>query len=234
MSDELTSALRRLAADHEVPPGVPPARIRLRATRRARRRRATAALGMTAAAGCAVTALAFTLHPGTPAQAHRPPAADTGSGSPAPAPVATASASPATPAPLPDGEDVADGEEVSDGEDVLDLSRHTLTVDHRTMRVDPPSDDAALPAGSELTVAAKHAVKELPADALIKGGYDVKVPYVVELRATDRTAVYVGARAFDAKTSATLGGRLGWTALSPTDAKWFYAHIRVGDRIDVT
>ncbi|MGM1076366.1 hypothetical protein ACS0VI_08985 [Streptomyces sp. H28] len=224
MSDELTSALRRLAADHEVPPGVPPARIRLRATRRARRRRATAALGMTAAAGCAVTALAFTLHPGTPAQAHRPPAAGSGSGSPvpAPAPVATASASPATPAPLPDGEDV------------LDLSRHTLTVDHRTMRVDPPPDDAALPAGSELTVAAKHAVKELPADAVIKGGYDVKVPYVVELRATDRTAVYVGARAFDAKTSATLDGRLGWTALSPTDAKWFYAHIRVGDRIDVT
>ncbi|MGW6291381.1 hypothetical protein [Streptomyces sp. NPDC055058] len=222
MSDELTSALRRLAADHEVPPGVPPARIRLRATRRARRRRATAALGMTAAAGCAVTALAFTLHPGTPAQAHRPPAAGSGSGSPAPAPVATASASPVTPAPLPDGEDV------------LDLSRHTLTVDHRTMRVDPPPDDAALPAGSELTVAAKHAVKELPADAVIKGGYDVKVPYVVELRATDRTAVYVGARAFDARTSATLGGRLGWTALSPTDAKWFYAHIRVGDRIDVT
>ncbi|CAL9422619.1 hypothetical protein [Streptomyces sp. enrichment culture] len=217
MSDELASALRRLAADHELPPTVPPARIRFRAVRRARRRRATAAVGMTAAAACAVTALAFTLHPGGTAAAHRSPAA--GSTAPAPAPVATASASPATPVPDPTDEDV------------LDLRRHTLTVDHRTMRVDARSDEAAtLPAGSELTVAAKHAVKELPAEAVIKDGYGIKVLYVVELRAADRKAtVYVGARA-----DASLRGKLGWTALSSTDAKWFYAHIRVGDRIDVT
>ncbi|MEU3946534.1 hypothetical protein [Streptomyces sp. NPDC029526] len=215
MSDELASALRRLAADHELPPPVPPARIRFRAVRRARRRRTTAAVGMTAAAACAVTALAFTLHPGGTATAHRTPAA----GSPAPAPVATASASPATPAPT------------TTDDDVLDLRRHTLTVDHRTMRLDaPPQDTATLPAGSELTVAAKHAVKELPAEAVVKDGLGVKVLYVVELRAADRTAVvYVGARAGD-----TLRGKLGWTALKPTDAKWFYAHIRIGDRIEVT
>lgn len=211
MSDELTGALRELAARHEAPPRIGAAEVRGRAGRRSRRRRATAALGTTAAAVCALTAVAFTLHTEEPGPHHRTPAA--GSGTPA--------RPPGTAAPAP----------ASAG--VLDLGRRTLTVGERVMRVDSRSFPRFAP-GSRMKVVAKSTLKVLPLENGTRAGAEVKVPYLVQLSAPDRQPVYAGALAVDTKALAALSARSGWLGMNVADAKWFYARARAGDRIEIT
>ncbi|MGW2928696.1 hypothetical protein ACWC8S_27875 [Streptomyces fungicidicus] len=213
MSDELTGALRELAARHEAPPRIGAAEVRGRAGRRSRRRRATAALGTTAAAVCALTAVAFTLHTEEPGPHHRTPAA--GSGTPARPPGTAA------PAPAP----------TSAG--VLDLGRRTLTVGERVIRVDSRSFPRFAP-GSRMKVVAKSTLKVLPLENGTRAGTEVKVPYLVQLSAPDRQPVYAGALAVDTKALAALSARSGWLGMNVADAKWFYARARAGDRIEIT
>ncbi|MFF9484167.1 hypothetical protein [Streptomyces sp. NPDC014676] len=211
MSDELAGALRELAAQHETPPRVGAAEVRDRARRRSRRRRASAVLGTAAAAACALTAVAFTLHTGDPGRDGRTPAAAPG----APTPSA------ATPAPTPVGVGV------------LDLGRHTLTFGGRVLRVESHSFPR-FPSGSRMTVVAKDDVRTLRLENGIKSGTEIKVPYLVELRTSGRQPVYAGAPAFDIKELAALSAGTGWLGMSATDAKWFYARVREGDRVEIT
>jgi hypothetical protein len=211
VSDELAAALRELAAQHETPPRVGAAEVRRRAGRRSRRRRATAALGAATVAACALAAVAVALHPDDPGPGRRLPAT---------APDTPVSR-PATPLPArtPDG--------------LLDLGGHTLTVGDRVMRVDSHSFGRFTP-GSELTVIAKNDAGMLPVETEPKGGYEIKVPYLVELRAPDGNPVYAGALAFDMKALAGLETRAGWVGMSPEDARWFFGRIGVGDRVALT
>ncbi|MFI2505963.1 hypothetical protein [Streptomyces sp. NPDC018972] len=211
MSDELTGALRELAAQHEVPPRVGAAEVRDRARRRSRRRRAGAALGTAAAAVCVLTAVAFTLHTGDPGRNGRTPAAAPEAPTPAP--------SAATSAPAPVG--------------VLDLGRHTLTVGERVMRVDSHAFPR-FPSGSRMTVVAKDGTRTLRLESGVESGTEIKVPYLVELRTPGRQPVYAGALAFDTKALAVLSAGTGWLGMSHTDAEWFYTRAREGDRIEIT
>ncbi|CAL9582206.1 hypothetical protein SUDANB15_05029 [Streptomyces sp. enrichment culture] len=211
MSDELARALRELAAQHETPPRVGAAEVRTRAGRRSRRRRAAAALGAATAAACALTAVAFTLHTEDPGRNHRIPA--TASDTP--------SRSPATPVPVPP----------PSGR--LDLGRHTLTVGDRVLRVDSHAF-GRFPPGTRLTVTAKSELELLPLEGGAEAGHEVKVPYLVELRTPDGEPVYAGALTFDLRALAALPDEAGWLGMSLTDAEWFYARARTGDRIALT
>ncbi|MFE9770915.1 hypothetical protein ACFYOV_04375 [Streptomyces sp. NPDC005931] len=211
MSDELTAALRQLAARHETPPLVTASEVRARATRRSRRRRATAVVGLATVAG---TLAVITLTPpgDDPDNDRQVPA----TASDTPTPTATTP----RPALTPPG--------------VLDLGRHTLTVGARVMRVDTHSF-GAMPPGGELTVTVKHQVLVLPEAAeAAKDPYGMKIPYVVELRADDRSPVYAGALGSDTKALAALAPATDWIGLTERDAEWLYSRTRKGDRVRVT
>ncbi|MEV8594836.1 hypothetical protein [Streptomyces sp. NPDC052012] len=210
MSDEVSRALRELAQRHETTPPVPASEIRARAVRRSRRRRTTCTLAVAATAACVLATIVTTLHADPPDKNRHTPAA-------APEPSTTRSATPATPLPA----------------DSLDLSRHTLTVGDRVLRVDSHSFDT-LPPDRRLTVTAKREVMILPIHANAKTMYDVKIPYVVELRTTNRSPVYAGALTFDTKALSALDPKTGWLGMSAKDAKWFYTRVRVGDDIEIT
>ncbi|MFD4633446.1 L,D-transpeptidase [Streptomyces sp. NPDC058284] len=74
MSDDLTSALHDLAADHRTPPPVPGAEIRRRAAARGRRRRTAVAGAALATAAVAVTVVAGLLTGSGDDGPHRTPA----------------------------------------------------------------------------------------------------------------------------------------------------------------
>ncbi|MEU6993642.1 L,D-transpeptidase [Streptomyces sp. NPDC046465] len=74
MSDDLTSALHDLAADHRTPPPVPGAEIRRRAVARGRRRRAAVAGVTLATAAVVVTVVAGLLTGSDDDRPHRTPA----------------------------------------------------------------------------------------------------------------------------------------------------------------
>ncbi|MFI9820936.1 hypothetical protein ACIHFC_10780 [Streptomyces sp. NPDC052013] len=99
--------------------------------------------------------------------------------------------------------------------------------------VDSHSLDA-LPPDRRLTVTAKREVMVLPVHANAKTKYDVKIPYVVELRTTNRALVYAGALTFDTKALSALDPKTGWLGLSEEDARWFYTRVRVGHEIEIT
>ncbi|WP_406725517.1 hypothetical protein WJ438_13885 [Streptomyces sp. GD-15H] len=221
MSDELATALRELAADHETPPPVPAAEVRIRARRRARRR-TTVAFGMVTTAACVLTMIGLTAHTEEPGRYRHLPTASSG---------ARASGTPTTSSTsAPDG---APTRSASATDGFLDLGRRTLTIGGHVVRVDSHAV-AALPPGHRLTVRAKHKVMMLSSDPRTKGRYDAKVPYVVELRTGDRMPVYAGALAVDTEPLGTLGAKTGWLGLSVKDARWFYARVRQGELIEIT
>ncbi|MEU6124035.1 L,D-transpeptidase [Streptomyces sp. NPDC047123] len=84
MSDDLSAALRDLAADHQTPPPGPGAEIRRRAVRRRRRRRTAVAGAALATAAVAVTVTAGLLS-GPDDRPHRRPAPVATDGTRAPA-----------------------------------------------------------------------------------------------------------------------------------------------------
>ncbi|MEV5264166.1 hypothetical protein [Streptomyces werraensis] len=213
MSDELTGALRDLAALHEAPPPLPAAELRDRARRRSRRRRAGLALGTAAMAACAVTVVILALHTDHPAgKRHRPGA--TPATSPVPARPPTASAR----APRPSGR--------------LDVDLRTLTLADRVLRVDLRAA-GRFPPGTRLTVVARISGAVLPLKSRTEVR-EVKVPYLVELRAPGGAPVYAGALSFDAKVLRALSGTTGWVGLSARDAQWLHDRLRDGDQIELT
>ncbi|GHE96660.1 hypothetical protein GCM10018789_27780 [Streptomyces werraensis] len=213
MSDELTGALRDLAALHEAPPPLPAAELRDRARRRSRRRRAGLALGTAAMAACAVTVVTLALHTDHPAgKRHRPGA--TPATSPVPARPPTASAR----APRPSGR--------------LDVDLRTLTLADRVLRVDLRAA-GRFPPGTRLTVVARISGAVLPLKSRTEVR-EVKVPYLVELRAPGGEPVYAGALSFDAKVLRALSGTTGWVGLSARDAQWLHDRLRDGDQIELT
>ncbi len=213
MSDELGGALRELAARHETPPPLPAAGVRDRARRRSRRRRAGLALGTAATAACAVTVVTLTLHTGHPAgERHRPGATPATSPAPARTPSAPARV------PRPSGR--------------LDVDLRTLTLAGRVLRVDLRAA-GRFPSGTRLTVVARTSGAVLPLKSRTEVR-EVKVPYLVELRATGGRPVYAGALSFDAKVLRALFGTTGWVGLSARDAEWLHDRLRDGDQIELT
>ncbi|MFC8405307.1 hypothetical protein ACOZDZ_10910 [Streptomyces griseoincarnatus] len=213
MSDELGGALRELAARHETPPPLPAAEVRDRARRRSRRRRAGLALGTAATAACAVTVVTLTLHTDHPGgERHRPGATPATSPAPARTPSAPARV------PRPSGR--------------LDVDLRTLTLAGRVLRVDLRAA-GRFPSGTRLTVVARTSGAVLPLKSRTEVR-EVKVPYLVELRAPGGRPVYVGALSFDAKVLRALFGTTGWVGLSARDAEWLHDRLRDGDQIELT
>lgn len=209
MSDELSAALRELAASRATAPAVDGAGIRARAIRRRRRRRTALGLG---AGSAALVVLGFAVNLDRGAEPDRPPADRI-------PPAAAHTGSTPSPTPTP-------------GVGTLDLRRHTLTVDGRVMPVLSKYDGRAGFAGP-LRVAAKHASRDLPFEVRSKGPVEVNVPYVVELRDTDERPFYVGTFT---KSLALGDFETGsdWIGLGTQDAAWFYARSRIGEALAVT
>ncbi|MEU9575325.1 hypothetical protein AB0D62_36880 [Streptomyces massasporeus] len=213
MSDELSAALRELAAAEETRPTVAGAEIRSRALRRRRRRRVAGTLG-TGTVGLTALAVALTLHlGGTPDHPER---------------LHTPAATPAEPSlPSPTTPEPASG--------TLDLAGRTLTFGGRPMPIIWESARGAPPTPTtSMTVAAKQEQRDLPVDIPSKDRAVVDVPYVVELRDSSDRPLYVGS--FTAQLKSLTGFRLGGTliVLGPEDAKSFYARVSVGEHISVT
>ncbi|MEV5912768.1 hypothetical protein AB0M00_28180 [Streptomyces chartreusis] len=215
MSDELSAALRELAATQATAPVVDGAGIRARAIRRRRRRRTAVGLGAGTVA-LAVVGFAVDLNlAGGPdhTPANRIPPAASHSGS-TPPPKATP-----TPTPTP-----AAG--------TLDLLRFTLTVDGQDLPVVSKYADRTGFSGP-LTVVARHASRDLPFEARTKRPVKVNVPYVVELRDTEDRPFYIGAFTKPLAVG-DFEPRSDWIGLGTEDAAWFYARTRVGDTLAVT
>ncbi|MGY0069742.1 hypothetical protein ACWZEH_23715 [Streptomyces sp. QTS137] len=219
MSDELATALRELAEAHESPPPTPAAEVRTRARRRSRRRRTTVRLGLATSVAGMLATIGLTVHAEEPGHDSREaPAASSGAQA-----IGTPTSSPRAP------EAVA-----GTAEAVLDLSRHTLTVGGRVMRVNSHLVATEPPHDHRLTVRAKHEVMLLRSDARAGNAYEAKVPYVVELRNGDGAPAYTGALAFDTRSLGALGARTSWLGLSVDDARWFYTRARRGEHIEIT
>ncbi|MFE1878767.1 hypothetical protein [Streptomyces diastatochromogenes] len=211
MSDELSAALRELAATQATPPVLGGAEIRARAIRRRRRRRTAAALGAGTAA-LALLGFALTLHLGADPD-HR-------AGARPPAVTRPPSALPPTATPVP----------VSG---TLDLRGHTLTFGGRVLPVLSAFD---VPAGytTPMTVVAKQTRTALTVEVRSKGPVVVEVPYAVELRDGEGRPLYVGSFAPEVKVLSDydVSGRV--IGLGTEDAQRFYARIRLGDSISLT
>ncbi|MDH6628295.1 hypothetical protein M2271_006127 [Streptomyces sp. LBL] len=213
MSDELSVALRELAAARATAPIVGGPATRVRAMRRRRRRRAAAALGAGTAA-LALLGFALTLQLG------EDPDHPAGRRTSAVPPSVSASRSAATPMPVPG---------------TLDLPGSDLTFDGRVMRILSKID---LPPGStsttSMTVVAKPVRMAVTVEVPSKGSAVVDVAHAVELRDGEGGPLYVGALAPDIRSFGDHDARGGVIGLSAEDAQWFYARIRLGASISVT
>ncbi|GAA3798800.1 hypothetical protein GCM10022403_035850 [Streptomyces coacervatus] len=211
MSDELSAALRELAAAEARPPVVGGPATRARAIRRRRRRRTAVTLGAGTAA-LALLGVALTLHLDSDP--------DHGAAHRAPAMTQPRSAPPSTAAPVP----------VSG---TLDLAGHTLTLGGRVL---PVLTDFDVPAGttSPMTAVAKNVRRSLTVDVRAKGPVTVDVRYAVELRDDEGRPLYVGAFTPELKllSQYDVSGRV--IGLGTEDAKWFYDRIGRSDAISLT
>ncbi|MGW2516166.1 hypothetical protein ACWC09_03870 [Streptomyces sp. NPDC001617] len=215
MSDELSSALRELAADHETPPVVGGPATRARAMRRRRRRRTAVTLGAGATA-LALLGFALTLRlGGDPDHPDR-------RATPAVAPTHSAPPSAASPVPV---------------SGTLDLPGRTLTVGGRALPIvlEFDSKSGALPGSTGLmTVVAKRTSRELPVDVLSKGAVTVDMPYTVELRDGRGQPLYIGSLTSELKALSQYKVGAGLVVLAPEDARRFYAGIGLGEAVSVT
>ncbi|MEU8649407.1 hypothetical protein [Streptomyces sp. NPDC048737] len=209
MADELSAALRELAAAHATDPAVGGPATRARAMRRVRRRRAAATLGAGTAA-LALLGLALSLHPGGDRDDpdRRGPAA-----------VAPPRS---TPSPV---------------SGTLDPYGRTLTFGGRVMPILSASE-ALFRATGPMTVVAKEDPKEMPLDVPRAGPTiaptTVSVRYVVELRDGEGLPHYVGLSSPQLKDLSDDDTEDGWIGLGAEDAEWFHARVRPGDTMPVT
>ncbi|GGZ95570.1 hypothetical protein ACFOOM_13495 [Streptomyces echinoruber] len=209
-ADELTAALRGLATANETPPSVAAPEIRRRAVRRGRRRRTALTLGAGAAA-LALAAFALTLGSGDAPVRREAPAVTAPRLPASPTPRFPASPTPTTPLSTP-----VTG--------TVDFGKRALTVDGRVMPI--TSGYPVRPAAGLLTVAATLDLTRDTVDELAKSTCKVAAPYVVELRGTDNSSLYVG--------SLTCAPRAGaWIGLDAKNAVWLYHRLRPGDTLSV-
>ncbi|MEU1188433.1 hypothetical protein [Streptomyces sp. NPDC005859] len=213
MSDELSAALRELAAARATAPIVGGPATRARAIRRRRRRRAAATLGAGTAA-LALLGFALTLRlgedPDHPAGRGTSAAASSGS-----APSAAATRVPVS--------------------GTLDLPGSDLTFGGRMMPILSTFDLSPAPTSTTpMTVVAKPVRIALAADLPSKGTTVVNVAYAVQLRDAKGGLLYIGAFAPDIEARGDYDVTAGVIALSTEDAQWFYARIHLGAGISVT
>lgn len=205
---QLTGALRELAQSHESPPRLPGAEIRRRAAVRRGRRRGAALAGGAVAAGAVVVALTVGLgvgQGGGPAEWAATPAA---SHSAPASPVGTA-----------------------------DLSRRLLTVAGRELPISSGVLKAPTPTG-RMTVTAKYLTKLMPTAGMgvgagMGGEYEVRLPWVIELRTPDNRTNYIVAMTYDEKAPGRQDTTHGWIGLRSSDAEWLYERLRPGDILAV-
>ncbi|MFJ1808603.1 MULTISPECIES: hypothetical protein [unclassified Streptomyces] len=213
MSDELSAALRELAAARATAPIVGGPATRARAMYRRRRRRAAATLGAGTAA-LALLGFALTLHLG------EDPDHPAGRGTSAAAPSGSAPPSAATPLPV---------------SGTLDLPGSDLTFGGRVMPVLSTLDLRPGPTSTTpMTVVAKPVRIALAVQVPSKGRTVVNVAYVVELRDGEGGPLYVGTFPQDIEARGDYDVRGGVIALGAEDAQWFYARVRLGAGISVT
>ncbi|MGW2054879.1 L,D-transpeptidase [Streptomyces sp. NPDC001840] len=204
---QLTGALRELAQSHESAPRLPGAAIRRRAAVRRGRRRGAALAGGAVAAGAVVVALTVGLGVGQggPAERAATPAASHNASAP---PVGTA-----------------------------DLSRRLLTVAGRELPISSGMLKAPTPTG-RMTVTAKHRTKLMPtegvgADAGLGSEYEVRLPWVIELRTPDNRTNYIVAMTYNENAPGRQDATHGWIGLRSSDAEWLYERLRPGDIVAV-
>lgn len=231
MSDELSTALREFAAEHESPPVLSGAEVRRRAVRRTRRR-----LAGTLAAGAAALALVgftltLTLDSTANGKRHQPPAA--------PAPAPPPPAAPSSPAPSPALSAVPSSPAAPTAAvpvaGTIDRGRRTLTVGDRVMPMASGFDKSPAFNGP-LTVYKKHADKTLTVTNGSDGlRYNAEIVYAVELRDAENQPVYVGTNlSYNTEGIGKYEAASGWIALDEADAKWFYGDARTGSVFSVT
>ncbi|MFH9858933.1 hypothetical protein [Streptomyces sp. NPDC017202] len=215
MADELSAALRELAAEHATAPVVGGPATRARAMRRVRRRRAAATLGAGTAA-LALLGLALGLH----LDGDRDDPDRRGPAAVAP----SRSVPPSTAVPTPVGS-------------TLDLYGRTLTFGGRAMRILSASE-ALFRATGPMTVVAKEDPKEMPLNVPREGPTiaptTVSVRYVVELRDGEGLPHYVGLSSPQLEDLSDDDTEDGWIGLGTEDAEWFHTRVRLGDTLPVT
>ncbi|MFD8423153.1 L,D-transpeptidase [Streptomyces sp. NPDC059466] len=210
MSDELTSELacdlRELAASGETQPPVSGAGIRFRAVRRRRRRRTAVAVSVAGACAAASLGLLLSLNLGDGGTRERP------------SPAASPTAPPRTPVAVAA---------------TVDPARRVLTAGGRDMPVSVGMPGHPTPTG-RMTVVAKQGVRTVPAVQLdMKNAFELKVPWVIELRAADGTTNFIGALSVDQKAPGNYDITGGWIGLRQTDAQWLYGRLELGAVVDV-
>ncbi|MFI6404789.1 hypothetical protein [Streptomyces sp. NPDC050548] len=224
--DELTVALRELAAEQEARPVLTGAQVRGRAVRRARRR--TAGLLGAGAVAVALVGGALTLDLTGKENGRRLPGAA--------APAVPSQARSHSPVPSPSAA-MSTPVSAVPAAGTLELTKRALVLGGRVMPLTSDSSDSPAFVGP-LTVYGKHDTKVVTVTDSTDGvGLYTEVTLAVELRDADNTPVYVGlTRTYKGKSLGTPGadGTGGWIGLDGTDAKWFYQDVKIGTVISVT
>lgn len=228
---ELSLALRRFAARNETYSPLTGAQVRVRAARRARRRRTGILVAATAAV--ALVAYASTLDPTGPSNPrHSTPPAAPGYGNGLPAATAP---TPTPSAATPVGEPSASAR-ATPVVGTVNLDKRVMIVGKRIIPLSSGVTNTPHFTGP-LTVYDRRPDLKLATVASPADGsrYHAEIAYAVELRDADNTPVYVGAAlGFDKQSTDRPGVSGGWIDVSATDAKWFYASVKTGTSLAVT
>ncbi|MFJ6571871.1 L,D-transpeptidase [Streptomyces sp. NPDC091292] len=114
----------------------------------------------------------------------------------------------------------------------VDLERRAMTVDGRDLPVSTGDAKSPTPTG-RMTVVAKYATQRLSATSATFGMYDMRLPWVVQLRTPSGGTNYIVALTFNEKAPGEYDATGGWIGLRTRDAKWLYTQVRPGDEVTV-
>lgn len=115
----------------------------------------------------------------------------------------------------------------------VDLSLHRMTLGDKTLPVSAGSAQHPTPTG-RMTVVAVHREKRMPAGGSGLGGeYDLRLPWVVELRTDDGRTNYLVALTYDEKAPGVRDITRGWIGLRTDDARRLHDRLEPGDVITV-
>ncbi|QDQ11831.1 L,D-transpeptidase [Streptomyces spectabilis] len=110
----------------------------------------------------------------------------------------------------------------------VDLGTRTLTLDGRRVPVSSGSTSHPTRTG-RMTVVAKHRVKRLTSESVGLGDeYDVKLPWVVELRGPDGRANFILAMTYAEGAPGVRDSTRGAIGLRSADARWVYGRLSPG------
>ncbi|MFF2847983.1 L,D-transpeptidase [Streptomyces sp. NPDC058001] len=114
----------------------------------------------------------------------------------------------------------------------VDLERRAMTVDGRDLPVSTGVAKTPTPTG-RMTVVAKFATQRLSAASSGFAVYDLKLPWVVQLRTPAGGTNYIVALTFNEKAPGQYDATGGWIGLRTRDAKWLYTQVSPGDEVTV-